>query len=110
MRRPRRADPLPPNKPAFLTGTHCLSKNRQARLSPTTLHTYLFSRVRAPVRNGGQASNRQTNNLLSTALIAGIVLGRFDKRTPEFTSDSNTVQPDCGGPGTPVNDSRTARC
>ena len=56
------------------------------------------------MRNGGQASNRQTNNLLSTALIAGIVLGRFDKRTLEFTSDSNTVQPDRGGPGIPVND------
>lgn len=33
------------------------------------------------------------NKLLSTTGIAGIVLGRFNKRTLEFASDSNTVEP-----------------
>ena len=108
MRRPRRADPLPPNKPAFLTGTHCLSKNRQARPCPTRLNTHLFSCSHPLARNAGQ--HRQTNNLLSTAVNAGIVLGRFGTRPPENTSDRNTVQFDCGGSGVPVNDSRTARC
>ena len=50
------------------------------------------------------------NNLLSMAGNAGIVFGRFDKRTLEFPSDSNTVEPQCGDPGIPVNEYRTARC
>ena len=44
------------------------------------------------------------NILLSTTGIAVIVLGRFDKRTLEFASDSSSVEPQCGDPGIPVNE------